>query len=227
MNNNFQVDKAIMAFKSQRFIECLESYEAALSKEYSKEAWIGLSMVKLHLLSDNQTAKDVNFSLDRTVELYPKAKKEIATELIKNAKYLIYKYTDLVAQLEVQIEEERRSKKIAAVATAASAFMGATSTTSKWSTRFNLATGAGLGYTLKKWSDQESSKVVQEGVYSLIKETAEIVGDFITKNKLEKFAEAKAFLEERETVETKAEQSSENEDLSPGELKYLEQNKDN
>ena len=53
----------------------------------------------------------------------------------------------------------------------------------------------------------------------------EIVGGFITKNKLEKFAEAKEFLEESKTFEDKSDQSSENDNLSPGELLYLEKNK--
>ncbi len=196
MKDNFQIDKAIMAFKSKRFEECRQAYESALTKEYSKEAWTGLSIVKLHLMSENQTAKDVKYSLDKTVQLYPKHKNELLDELLLNAKYLIFKYVDLIAQLNVKIEEDEKKQAWAAAATLVSAAAGVSSSTSKWSTRFNLATGAGLGYTMKKFSDVDDAKVVQIGILYLLKDTGNIVEEFTLDHKLSDKNHVKKFLKE-------------------------------
>ena len=195
MKQNYQLDKAKMAFKSQRFDECLTSYEEALNNEFSEEGWIGLSIAKLHLISENQTPKDVLYSLNKTLELYPKSSKELTLDLLKNAKYLIHKFVDLVAQLDVQIAKENRNKKYALVAAAGSMFMSATSTTNIWSRRFKLATGAGLGYSMKKWSDEENTKVVRDGVYNTIKDIIYIVSTYVETNNI-KLDEVNTFLED-------------------------------
>ncbi len=196
MKNNYQIDKAVMAFKSQRFHECLASYEAALDREFSKEGWIGLSMSKLHLLSENQTYKDVQYSLDKTLELYPKATQELSIELLKNAKYLLHKFGDLIVQLDIQIAKENQKKKIAAIASVASYAMGSMSKTTKWSRRFRYATGAGLGYSLKKWGDEEDTKVVRVGVYILIIDILNILKYFCEKYKVSAMDEMNQFFED-------------------------------
>ena len=196
MKSNYQLDKAVMAFKSQRFGECLVSYEAALNKEFSKEGWIGLSMSKLHLLSENQTPKDVKYSLDKTLELYPKSTQELSIELLKNAKYLLHKFGDLIIQLDIQIAKENQKKKYAAIASVASYALGSMSSTTKWSRRFKIATGAGLGYSLKKWGDEENTKVVRVGIYVLIVDILNIVKDFCEKNKVSAMDEMNQFFED-------------------------------
>jgi len=184
MKNNFHLDKAIMAFKSKRLEESKNSYENALSLAYSKEAWLGLAITKLHLLSEDQTEVDVHYALDKTMELYPKSKNEVINELIENSKYLIHKYAKLAVQLGFEAKKQEDAKNMAAVASVASAVMGGLSSTSKWSNRFSLATGAGVGYALKKWGDEENAKVVQEGVIELIKQIIQIAADFSFKHKL-------------------------------------------
>ena len=195
MKQNYQLDKAKMAFKSQRFDECLTSYEEALNNEFSEEGWKGLSIAKLHLISENQTPKDVLYSLNKTLELYPKSSKELTLDLLKNAKYLIHKFVDLIAQLDVQIAKENRNKKFALVAAAGSYFMSSNSTTTVWSSRFKLATGAGLGYAMKKWADEENTKVVRDGVYDTIKDIIYIVSNYVETNNI-KLDEVNTFLED-------------------------------
>jgi len=213
MKDNYQIDKALMAFKSQRFIECLDSYEAALTKEYSIDAWLGLSLVKLHLLSENQTIKDVQYCLNKTIELYPKSKKQVLNELMKNVKYLVYKYIDIIAQLEAEITEAQQKKAIALLASAAGAVMGASSSTSKWSNRFKLATGAGLGYSLKKWADEEKMEVVQKGVYDLIKDTCMVVSNFAQDNGFKDEKEFSDYLDEINASVENIQMSTSEEDL--------------
>ena len=130
-----------MAFKSKRLEESKNSYENALSLAYSKEAWLGLAITKLHLLSEDQTEVDVHYALDKTIELYPKSKNEVINELIENSKYLIHKYSKLAVQLGFEAKKQEDAKNMAAVASVASAVMGGLSSTSKWSNRFSLATG--------------------------------------------------------------------------------------
>lgn len=195
MKQNYQLDKAKMAFKSQRFDECLTSYEEALNNEFSEEGWMGLSIAKLHLISENQTPKDVLYSLNKTLELYPKSSKELTLDLLKNTKYLIHKFVDLIAQLDVQIAKENRNKKFALVAAAGTMLMSANSKSTLWSRRFKLATGAGLGYSMKKWADEEDTKVVRNGVYYTIKDLIYVVSTYVETNNI-KLDEVNTFLEE-------------------------------
>lgn len=198
MKDNFHLEKAIMAFKSKRLEEAKNSYENALSLAYSKEAWLGYAIIKLHLLSEDQTEIDIHYTLDKTIELYPKSKDEVIKELIENSKYLIHKYSRIAVQLGFEIKKQENAKNMAAVAAAASVVMGGLSSTSKWSTRFKLATGAGVGYALKKWGDEEDAKVVQEGIIELIKQIIQIVADFSFKYKLHNSEIVKNYVEEND-----------------------------
>ena len=56
---NFNLEKAFMAVKAQRYEEAQNSYERALEIEYSVEAWTGLGICKLFQLTENQTMEEV------------------------------------------------------------------------------------------------------------------------------------------------------------------------
>ena len=73
--------------------------------------------------------------------------------------------------------------------------MSAASTTNIWSRRFKLATGAGLGYSMKKWADEENTKVVRDGVYDTIKDIIYIFSTYVETNNI-KLDEVNTFLED-------------------------------
>ena len=56
---DFNLDKAFMAVKAQRFEEGQNAYESALQISPTVEAWTGLGICKLFQLLGNQTMEEV------------------------------------------------------------------------------------------------------------------------------------------------------------------------
>jgi len=195
MKNNFQIEKAGMAFRAQRFGECQLSYEAALDKEYSLESWKGLGIAKLHRISDDQSMKEVLYCLNKAIELYPKSKKETAIELAKNCRFLLNKYSNMIIRLDEEIAAEKRRQSWAFFFAMFSFFMRSASTTSKWSNTFSLATAGGVGYGFSKFGSINSAEEARLIVSDLIIEIHHGCDRFVKDTNQEKLPEYKAVKE--------------------------------
>ena len=87
---DFNLDKAFMAVKAQRYEEGQGAYEAALQNTPSVEAWTGLGITKLFQLLGNQTMEEVVYCFNQAREMEGADKKTIELQLIS--------YSALVAE---------------------------------------------------------------------------------------------------------------------------------
>ena len=87
---DFNLDKAFMAVKAQRYEEGQGAYEAALQNSPSVEAWTGLGITKLFQLLGNQTMEEVVYCFNQAREMEGADKKAIELQLIS--------YSALVAE---------------------------------------------------------------------------------------------------------------------------------
>jgi|TARA_B110000240_G_C13364933_1_gene395651 hypothetical protein len=87
---DFNLDKAFMAVKAQRYEEAQNAYEAALQKSPSVEAWTGLGICKLFQLLSDQTMEEVVYCFNQARNIEGADKGAIELQLIS--------YSALVAE---------------------------------------------------------------------------------------------------------------------------------
>lgn len=182
MENNdrdFDLDKAFMAVKAQRYDEGLQAYEAALKKSPSVEAWTGLGKCKLFQLLGDQTIEEVIYCFEKAKGVEGANRRAIEIELIT--------YTALVLEQAASycvsiIDEIRQAEKDATNAMIVAGIAGALAMNSKslsGSIVSGVVAGASAGVAVGRLGDVADAKQAGQLVINLIDKVQIAITEYI------------------------------------------------
>tara|TARA_Y100001958_G_C21064578_1_gene426278 strand:- start:47 stop:772 length:726 start_codon:yes stop_codon:yes gene_type:complete len=165
---DFNLDKAFMAVKAQRYEEGQNAYEAALQKTPSVEAWTGLGITKLFQLLGNQTMEEVVYCFNQAREMKGADKKAIELQLISYSALVAEQATSYCVTL---IDEMVQAEKDIANAVLVAGIAAGLATNSK-SLSGSIVSGAiasaGAGVAIGKLGDIHDYKAAGQFLLNIL-----------------------------------------------------------
>ena len=156
---DFNLDKAFMAVKAQRYEEGQVAYEASLQKEASVEAWTGLGVTKLFQLLGNQTMEEVIYCFNQAREIEGADKKAIELQLISYSALVAEQATSYCITLIDELIQAEKDIANAAIVAGIAAGLAANSKSLSGSIVSGSIAAAGAGVALGRLGNMRDYKL--------------------------------------------------------------------
>ena len=164
---DFNLDKAFMAVKAQRYEEGQVAYEAALQKSPSVEAWTGLGITKLFQLLGNQTMEEVVYCFNQAREMKGADKKAIELQLISYSALVAEQATSYCLTLIDEMIQAEKDIANAAIVAGIAAGLATNSKFFRVNREWNHA-AAGAGVAIGRLGDIHDYKAAGQFLLNIL-----------------------------------------------------------
>lgn len=188
---NFNLEKAFMAVKAQRYEEAQNSYERALETEYSVEAWTGLGICKLFQLTENQTMEEVTYCFSKAKEVDNADINKIDLQLISYSNLVLERATAFCINLMERIKQAESEKNAALITSGIAMAIASNSNSSFGQIASGVIAGASAGVAVGKFAEISDIKTAGQLAFQIIDDISIGVNNFLVDNN--KLPEAQAF----------------------------------
>lgn len=165
---DFNLDKAFMAVKAQRYEEGMQAYEAALQIKPSVDAWVGLGVCKLFQLLGNQTMEEVIYCFAQAREVEGADKEFIELQLISYSALVAEQASSYCVSLIDEIIQAEKNVANAVIMAGIAGGLAASSKTLSGSVVTGAIAAASGGVAIGQLGEITNHKTAAQVVMSLI-----------------------------------------------------------
>lgn len=165
---DFNLDKAFMAVKAQRFEEGQNAYESALQISPTVEAWTGLGICKLFQLLGNQTMEEVIYCFEQARQLEGADQKSIELQLISYSGLVIEQATSYSITIINQIVQAKKDLASAVIVAGIAAGLASNSESLAGTIVHGSISAASAGVAIGKLGEISDHKIAGQMVINLI-----------------------------------------------------------
>lgn len=188
---NFNLEKAFMAVKAQRYEEAQNSYERALENEYSVEAWTGLGICKLFQLTENQTMEEVIYCFSKAKEVDNADINKIDLQLISYSNLVLERATAYCINLMDRIKQAKKEKNAALITSGIAMAISSSADSKSSQIGYGIVAGASAGVAVGKFAEISDIETAAALAFQIIEDISIGVNNFLVDNN--KLPEAKVF----------------------------------